>query len=114
MSRFVLLPAFVGLGMLASLSVLAGDAVPNPSPNVSQSVAPNEHQAIGKVTASAGSKITIAHGPIPSLKWPAMEMGFALSAPEIARDIAVGDTVNFAVVQRGRDYVVTRLSKRTP
>lgn len=114
MSRFLLLPAIFGLGMSLSFSAHSADAAPVSSPNVSRSTAPQEHQAIGKVTALAGGKITLAHQPIPSLNWPAMEMGFALADPNLTRGIAVGETVRFVVVQRDRDYIVTQLVKQTP
>lgn len=67
----------------------------------------------GTVTAidkSAG-KITIDHGPIADLKWPAMKMGFA-SKPELLSSVAIGDTVEFDVTVTGNAGEVTAIKKR--
>jgi Cu(I)/Ag(I) efflux system membrane fusion protein len=43
----------------------------------------------------AGDEVTISHGPIPSLKWGPMTMGFMPPASGLPKDIKVGDTVQF-------------------
>ena len=49
----------------------------------------------GTVTAVGTETITIDHGPIPEVAWPAMTMSF--SADEAARQkVAKGDEVTFA------------------
>jgi Cu(I)/Ag(I) efflux system protein CusF len=62
------------------------------------------HQASGKVTKvdrSAG-RVTIAHGPVASLKWPAMTMAFEV------RDKALFDKMlEFSFVEQNRKHVVT-------
>ncbi|MEJ1958504.1 MAG: copper-binding protein [Nitrosomonadales bacterium] len=52
---------------------------------------------------------TLAHGPIASLKWPAMTMSFKLKDAALAKGIKAGDAVAFELVQSGDDYVITRL-----
>lgn len=67
----------------------------------------------GTVTAidkSAG-KITIDHGPISDLKWPAMKTGFA-SKPELLSRVAAGDKVEFNITVTGNAGEVTALTKR--
>lgn len=66
----------------------------------------------GTVTAidAAAGKITLDHGPIAELEWPAMKMGFA-AKPEILTGIAVGDKVDFDVSVTGTAGEVTKISK---
>jgi len=71
-----------------------------------------EYRARGKVVAVQNSHgITLAHEPIPALKWPAMTMEFGVAAPDVVKGIAPGDNVAFRFVQRGNKYVVTQLEK---
>jgi Cu(I)/Ag(I) efflux system membrane fusion protein len=53
------------------------------------------HRAAGKIERIAGGEVTISHGPVPSLKWPPMTMGFAPPAGGLPHDVQVGDTVQF-------------------
>ncbi|MGM9488077.1 copper-binding protein [Ideonella sp. YS5] len=67
------------------------------------------HMAKGevkKLDAKAGT-VTIAHGPVQSLKWPAMTMGFDVKDKMLLDKLAVGKTVDFEFVQDGSKYVVT-------
>ncbi|ENE2732206.1 copper-binding protein [Stenotrophomonas maltophilia] len=49
---------------------------------------------INAIDATAG-KITIAHGPVESLGWPAMTMAFAATPEQIA-SVKQGEKVEFA------------------
>jgi Cu(I)/Ag(I) efflux system membrane fusion protein len=62
-----------------------------------QAPAAATHHATGKVEKVAKDEVTISHGPIPSLKWGPMTMGFALPPSGMPSDIGVGDTVNFEI-----------------
>lgn len=53
------------------------------------------HRATGKVEQIARDEVTISHGPVPSLKWPPMTMGFVPPPGGLPEDIKVGDTVQF-------------------
>lgn len=59
----------------------------------------------------AAGKITLDHGPIAELEWPAMKMGFA-AKPELLNDVAVGDEVDFDVTITGNAGEVTAIKKR--
>ena len=63
---------------------------------------------VKKIDANA-SMVTVAHGPIASLNWPAMTMGFKLKDAALAKGVKTGDVVNFDFIQSGEDYIVTRL-----
>jgi len=55
----------------------------------------------------AGSKVTIAHGPIPTMKWPAMNMTFTVKDKALLDKLSEGKKVEFQFVQQGSDYVIT-------
>lgn len=61
------------------------------------------------VDATAG-KITLDHGAIPAVDWPAMKMGFS-AKPELLKGIAVGDKVDFDLTVTGSAGVVTAIKK---
>jgi Cu(I)/Ag(I) efflux system membrane fusion protein len=71
-------------------------AAPKPAPPAAT------HHATGKVEQIAPDAVTISHGPIPSLKWGPMTMGFTPPAGGMPRAIAVGDIVDFEI-QAGAD-----------
>ena len=55
------------------------------------------HHGEGKVEKIDKDSITISHGPIPSLQWGSMTMGFKLPVGGLLKNISVGDTVVFEV-----------------
>ena len=69
------------------------------------------YSAAGKVTAVSGDRVTIAHGPVEGIGWPAMTMAFRAGSPEMTRGVSAGDQVSFAFRQDGSSYVLTSLSK---
>jgi Cu/Ag efflux protein CusF len=66
----------------------------------------------GTVTAidPAKSTVTLDHGAIAELKWPAMEMGFA-AKPEVLAGIKVGDKIDFEIDWDGKTGTVSRVNK---
>ena len=58
-------------------------------------------------------KVTIRHGAIPAMNWPAMTMTFSLRDPAILRGFKVGDPVAFAVQKapQGGNYFIVRLER---
>ncbi|MEJ8852705.1 efflux RND transporter periplasmic adaptor subunit [Variovorax rhizosphaerae] len=59
------------------------------------------HRAEGKVERVEADGITISHGPVASLKWPAMTMGFSRQTPGAFADVKPGDTVRFEFREGG-------------
>jgi len=83
-------------------SVLGNMAAPAASPTASVSAtAVVTHQAEGKVESVAPDGITISHGPVATLQWPAMTMGFAKAAPSAFPEIKPGDQVRFEFREGG-------------
>ncbi len=67
------------------------------------------HAAKGKVTkvdVSTGV-VTLAHDPVKSLNWPAMNMGFKVKDKTLLDKLGVGKTVNFEFTRADKDYVIT-------
>ena len=69
------------------------------------------YSAAGQVTAIAGDQVTIAHGPVEGIGWPAMTMSFRAQSPEMVQGVSVGDRVSFSFRQDGGTYVLTSLAK---
>lgn len=69
------------------------------------------YRAEGRVTEVAEGHLTIAHGPVAELGWPAMSMSFARPSPQAARDIGVGDRVRFAFREDDGRYTLTSVDK---
>ena len=63
---------------------------------------------VESVDAKAG-KITIAHGPVDALKWPAMTMTFKAGNTDIS-SIKQGDQVTFEFISTGMDGTLTRIA----
>ena len=75
------------------------------------SQAGDAYSGTGQVTAIAGDQVTISHGPIEGIGWPAMTMTFRAGSTAIAQGVRAGDRVSFAFRQDGSAYVLTSLSK---
>lgn len=67
------------------------------------------HSAEGKIVALQDSELTLAHGPVASLGWPAMTMPFQLARPELAAGLKPGQRVRFAFHQVGDDYRIEQI-----
>jgi membrane fusion protein, copper/silver efflux system len=77
-------------------SVTGSMAAALPAPAASAAApAPATFNAQGKVESVEADGITISHGPIPELKWPAMTMGFSKPDAKAFADVKAGDTVHF-------------------
>ncbi len=78
-------------------TVLGSMAVPlaASSPAISSVATMSTFSAQGKVESVDADSITLSHGPIPELKWPAMTMGFGKVDPKAFPEVKPGDIVNF-------------------
>ena len=87
----------------ASLRSVTGNMASTPSAAASTpAAAPTVvHVGQGKVEGIDADAITISHGPIATLKWPAMTMGFGKPDAKAFGDIKVGDTVRFEFKEGG-------------
>lgn len=69
------------------------------------------HKASGTVSSvdRDRGKVTIKHGPVPSLNWPAMNMAFGVKDKALLDKVKPGQKIEFSFVELGRDYVVTEV-----
>src|SRR6266581_3081726 len=67
------------------------------------------HKGVGTVKKvdPTGGKVTIAHGPIPTMKWPAMSMTFTVKDKALLGKFSQDKKVEFEFVEQGSDYVIT-------
>jgi len=67
--------------------------------------------AIGTIKAidATSGKITLAHGPVPELEWPAMTMAFKATPDQIA-SVKVEQKVQFEFEAQGMDATITKIS----
>lgn len=61
-----------------------------------------------KVVDAAAGKITISHGPVAALKWPAMTMAFKATPAQLV-SVHVGQKVDFEFLSTGMDGTLTRI-----
>lgn len=62
---------------------------------------------VESIDAGAG-KITLAHGPVDALGWPAMTMGFKATPEQIA-SVQPGQSVRFEFTAEGMAATITRI-----
>src|SRR5207244_11493837 len=85
--------------VLGSMSVSPAASAPAASPPAAN--ASGTHTAEGKVESVEPDGITISHGPVPTLKWPPMTMGFSKPNPNAFAEVKPGDTVRFEFKEGG-------------
>ncbi len=69
---------------------------------------------VNQVDAAKG-RIDITHGPIPSMKWPTMTMGFRVEDKSQLNGLKAGDQIEFEMrgePDKAGDYLITRISKK--
>ncbi|MCX8475861.1 MAG: efflux RND transporter periplasmic adaptor subunit [Sphingomonas sp.] len=81
-----------------------GDAAPAP---VAQ---PALFEATGRIGKIDANGVTLDHGPVPALKWPAMTMTFRLGRPALARRFKAGDRVRFGFDQPPEGPTLRRMT----
>jgi len=73
--------------------------------------APVTHRGAGTVEAvdPANASVTLAHGPIPTLKWPAMTMDFKVKDAALLRTLKPGQKIDFDTVAGAPgEYLIVR------
>ena len=91
------------MGLAVSLSVGAADT------GTTAPAATNQTTGVIKAIDAKSGTVTLAHEPVPAIKWPAMTMPFHIS-PELARGISVGQRVKFEFTAKGMDGTITKIN----
>ncbi len=104
--------ALIAIASLAATPSLAG--MPNMPGMPNNAAATKTGKGVGVITAfdPKAAKITIEHGPIPSVGWPAMTMTFAAKPPALLKGLKVGQTVAFDTRVQGAAADVTAIQPR--
>ena len=68
------------------------------------------HKATGVVTKVEKDKVTIKHGPVPTINWPSMTMAFKVKDKAVMDKLTKDKKVEFEFRQDGADYVVTSVN----
>ena len=81
------------------------------SKQTTRNARPTAHvaNAVVKSADIAQGKVTLSHGPVKSLEWPAMTMGFVVKEKGLFDKLKVGKKVKVEFVQDGNAYVVTAI-----
>ena len=87
--------------LIALLLTVAG------TPAQAQTAAAHTATGVVKSVDRAKGTVTLAHGPVKSLKWPAMTMPFTVKDKALLEKLQAGKKVEFEFVQQGKDYVIT-------
>lgn len=88
-----------------------GQAQKSGAENNGEQAEAQAYSGTGQVTAVAGNQVTIDHGPIEGIGWPAMTRTF--TAPgEMAAGVKAGDAVSFSFRHEGSAYILTSLQNR--
>lgn len=98
----------------ASLAGLNVRLLPAPGPAMSAmapaAAKPALAQASGRVEQVTQDSITLSHGPVPAIGWPAMTMAFRAD-PMLLRGLKPGDQVSFAFDQPPAGPTVRLIAK---
>ena len=103
--RFFIISA-IAMGTLASNPALAVEAHHQPAATSAATSAQLADGEVRKIDKDA-RKITIKHGPIPSLDMPPMTMVFQVKDPALLDRVKAGDKIRFSAEKSGGAYVVT-------
>ena len=95
----------------ASLRSAFGSMAPASMPAAGAAAAPTTHAGEGNVEKVGSEALTISHGPVATLKWPAMTMGFAKASPSSFADIKSGDRVRFEFKESASGYELITVQK---
>jgi len=103
---------FYAIAAAFSLSVAAPAFAHQGHDHAAQAAVPQSAEGTGVVRAidARNNRITIAHEPIPALGWPSMTMAFELHSANLLEGVAVGNRVNFTLVNHNGQPMVSALS----
>jgi len=93
----------------AALSGFSADKNASPDAAGGASTTANGEGAVVVIDV-ADNKVTLDHDPIPSLKWPRMEMEFALAPGVLPKNVKPGDRVKFEMkAGKPGEFLITKI-----
>ena len=111
MKRTVL--SLVAVLSLASPAVTLAQGM-SPMPGMATPASAKTGRGVGVVKAvdSRAGNVTVQHGPIPGLGWPAMTMTFKARPPTMLARLKVGQSIRFDVRTWGAAAEITAVHPR--
>jgi len=101
-----------GQFLLDSEASLSGvEARPITSATTATVASPALYEAVGRIERIDAKGVTLDHGAVPALKWPAMTMTFRLGSPALARGFKAGDRVRFGFDQPPEGPTLRRMTR---
>src|SRR5574338_818794 len=97
------------MGSAKATNMGSGQPMPMKDMPMGTSAQGQTHHATGtvkKIDAVEGM-VTFAHGPVATLGWPAMTMGFKVKDKALIDRLAVGKQVEFDFTKEGAGFIVT-------
>ena len=73
---------------------------------------PARHTATGTITKIGERSVTLRHGAVPALDWPAMTMAFAIQGPAQVRGLKPGHEVTVSFVQERTGPRIVTIRRR--
>jgi Cu(I)/Ag(I) efflux system protein CusF len=71
-----------------------------------------EGSGVVKAVDTKAGTVTIQHGPIAALKWPAMTMAFKVNPRSLLGGVNVGQSVKFTLMQMGGTTQLTAIQPK--
>ncbi|MDI7776535.1 copper-binding protein [Asticcacaulis sp. EMRT-3] len=104
----------IGVSLLAAAPLALADDMNGMAGMSMSAVAVKTGKGVGTITAidiKAG-KLTIQHGPIPAVGWPAMTMAFKATPATLLKMVKVGQKIAFDVKVTGMVGEVTAIAPK--
>ena len=110
MKHVLIALAAIALGLPGTVLAQTTDHAAH-HPDATQPAATTSALADGEVRRvdKETGRITLRHGPIPSLDMPPMSMVFQVKNPALLDQVKPGDKVKFNAEKVGSQYVVTHI-----
>jgi len=110
MKKLILMAAAIAAGTPAAVSI----AAPVMAPVAMSSAGARSGHGTGTVKAidMKTGTVTIQHGPIAAVGWPAMTMAFHARQPGMLHDLKPGQSVDFGMVTNGTTAELKDIRKR--
>ena len=98
----------ISTGVGAQTQTAAGETAPASAASGTVTAATMTDGEVRKFDQDAG-KLTLRHGPIPSLDMPAMTMAFRVADPKMLESVKEGDKVRFLAARIDGAITLTKL-----
>jgi Cu(I)/Ag(I) efflux system protein CusF len=99
--------ALIGVLILVTAGAASAQGMSDMSGMSSTSAKHGQGKGLIKAIDSKAGTLTIQHGPIPALSWPAMTMTFKARPAALLRGLAVGETIVFDTTVKSMSAEVT-------